>query len=97
MSQEISQHSIIRRNPNIAFTYLDKEVMLLNPDTGQYYSFNKVGAYIWELIAEPIAFEVLIHHLMLKFEVEKNKCEKDTLQFLNLLYQKKMIIIQLKA
>jgi len=93
MSLEIKQDTILKRNPDIAFAYLDGEVMLLNPNTGQYYSFNKVGAYIWELIAEPIAFEVLIQNLLLKFEVEKNKCVNDTLQFLEILYQKKMITI----
>lgn len=83
--------TIFLRQKDIVFTYLDHEIMLLNPNTGLYYSFNKVGAYIWELLAKPMSFNELIINLQNKFDVDKVKCEADTKKFLTLLIDKQLI------
>ncbi|MGQ9846000.1 MAG: PqqD family peptide modification chaperone [Bacteroidales bacterium] len=93
MTLNFKSDSIFQRKKNIVFTYLDNEIMLLNPDTGQYYSFNKVGTYIWELLSNPISFNELILNLQIKFEVEKTKCEADTKKFLTMLIDKQLIEI----
>lgn len=91
MTLNFKSDSIFKRQKDIVFTYLDHEIMLLNPNTGQYYSFNKVGAYIWELLSKPISFNELILNLQIKFEVEKTKCEADTKNFLTMLLNKQLI------
>lgn len=91
MSNLFNQKTTFLRRKEVVFTYLDNEIMLLHPDTGKYYSFNKAGAYIWELLSEPITFKEIIASLLIKFEIEKSKCESDTQNFIQSLIEKKMI------
>lgn len=91
MKNFFEQTTIFQRRKEIVFTYIDNEIMLLHPDSGKYYSFNKVGAYIWELLSEPISYEKIIAELLIKFDVEKSQCESDTQNFLQSLLEKNMI------
>lgn len=91
MTLNINTNKTFQRQKDVVFTFLDHEIMLFNPQTGQYYSFNKVGAYIWELLSTPISFNELIISLQAKFDVEKDKCEADTKKFLSLLLDKQLI------
>ncbi|HOU97376.1 MAG TPA: PqqD family protein [Bacteroidales bacterium] len=93
MTSIFNPNTIFQRQKEVVFTFLDHEIMLLNPQTGQYYSFNKVGAYIWELLAKPTSYNELIVSLQAKFDVEKEKCETDTKKFLTLLLDKHLIEI----
>ncbi len=91
MNDLFEQKTIFQRRKEVVFTYLDNEIMLLHPDTGKYYSFNKAGAYIWELLSEPITFEEIMASLLIKFDIEKSKCESDTQNFIQSLLEKNMI------
>ena len=91
MSDLFKQNTTFVRRKEVVFTYLDNEIMLLHPETGKYYSFNKAGAYIWELLSIPITFEEIIASLLIKFEIEKSKCESDTQNFIQSLLEKNMI------
>lgn len=36
--------------PSVVYEKFDDEVVLINVDSGNYYSFEMVGAYIWDFI-----------------------------------------------
>lgn len=91
MRFNFNQETFFQRQKDIVFSFIDQEIMLLNPNNGQYYSFNKVGAYIWKLLDKPITFKEIVITLENKFEVDKIKCEADTKKFLTSLLEKKLI------
>jgi|YNPMSStandDraft_1061717.scaffolds.fasta_scaffold00071_4 hypothetical protein len=79
------------RKPNITFSTIDDEVVLIHPENGNYYSFNKVGSYIWICLEKPINIEQLEQSLMLKYDVSKEQCKKEVEEFLNQLIEKNLI------
>jgi len=89
----IKLNSIIKRNPELVSSDVDGEKVMMSIESGEYFGLDPVGARIWELIENPIQVNILIEKLLDEFEVEKELCEADTLDFLKQLLEKNLIII----
>lgn len=79
------------RKQNVTFSTIDDEVVLIHPESGNYFSFNKVGSYIWMCLENPISIEELEQRLMLKYSVSEAQCKKEVKEFLEELSEKKLI------
>lgn len=79
---EISDMTRLRRNPNMVFSVIDEEVVMLSVDNGEYYNLNEVSSEIWHKLNDSCTFKDLIGHLRKKFEVEQEICENETKFFL---------------
>ncbi len=82
---------LYKRKPNITFTEIDNEIVLVHPEEGKYYSFNKVGSVIWKLLEEVISVEQLKEKLMQQFSVSEEQCLQEVSDFLKQLSEKGLI------
>jgi hypothetical protein len=89
----INSESYIKRNKEVFASEIDDEVVMMHVDTGKYYGMDTVGSRIWELIAEEIQVREVINKLMEEYDVEEEQCEKDVLEFLNELYDNKLVSV----
>ncbi|MCX7863290.1 MAG: PqqD family peptide modification chaperone [Bacteroidales bacterium] len=80
-----------QRKSNITFSTIDDEIVLIHPDEGKYYSFNKIGSEIWKLLAHPITLNEIKHHLLQRFQVSEEQCVQEVTAFLKQLSEKKLI------
>ena len=83
--------SKIQRNPGMIASNLDGEIVMMSVENGEYYGLDEIGSRIWELIEKPIVIVKLIQSLMVEFEVERQQCEEDTLEFLADLFSRNLI------
>ncbi len=88
----LSLQSIISRNPELVSSQIDSERVMMNIQTGEYFGLDAVGNRIWELIEKPIQINKLIEILLDEFDVPKNQCETDTLEFIKQLSDKQLVI-----
>lgn len=88
----ISPDSTIKRNPELVASEIDGETVMMSIDNGEYFGLDTVGSRIWEIIKEPIKVEQLIDILLEEFEVSREQCELDTIDFLNQLFDKKLVL-----
>lgn len=88
----IKLDSIIKRNPELVSSDVDGEKVMMSIESGEYFGLDPVGSRIWEFIENPIHVNILIEKLLDEFDVEKELCEADTLDFLNQLLEKNLII-----
>lgn len=72
---------------------IDDEIVMMSIEKGEYYGLDETGTYIWEMIENPVTVENLVQHLMKEFEVETEQCQNDTLDFLNDLHEKGLLIV----
>ncbi len=93
MSDKIELTTVVQRKANIAFTDIDHEIMLLHPELGRFFSFNKIGSDIWNLIQNPMEVNELVKQLTNNYEVDAHTCFSDVSYFLTLLLEKKLIEI----
>ena len=90
----ISNVSIISRNENMLFSKLDDELVMMSIQNNEYYGLDNIGTRIWEIIEKPISFSDLMKIILDEYEVNENECKEDILEFLNLLMEKKAIVIK---
>jgi hypothetical protein len=62
---------------------LDNEAILLNTESGYYFSLDKAGKTIWELVQKPVAVGDLHAALLEQFDVESEKCKAGLLSLLD--------------
>ena len=90
--REIGLDTILRREGNVLYNIIDNEVVILSAEHSEYYGLDKVASRIWTLLEKPIRFEDLVCKLMYEYEVSNEKCIEDTIEFINKLKNKNLII-----
>lgn len=88
----LNLQSVVCRNPELISSEIDNERVMMNINTGEYFGLDAVGNRIWELIEKPIQICKLIEILTDEFDVTKDQCETDTLEFLSQLIEKQLVI-----
>ena len=91
---EIDGQTRLQRDTEQQFTYIDNEVVMLSLKQGEYYGLDSVGTRIWELLENEQTFSQLIASLMEEFEVEEHLCRVDTMEYLETLYEKELLIVK---
>lgn len=92
-NMKMTLNSKIIRNSDIDATDLDGEVVMMNLEKGQYFMMNQVGSRIWEIIKEPSTVNNIINTLLGEFQVEKNQCKENVVEFLGKLKNADLISI----
>jgi hypothetical protein len=82
----ISTESIISQIEDIVASDIDDEKVMMSVEKGEYYSLDPIGSRIWELIEKPIKVSELIDALLLKYDVDRETCERDVFAFLEELH-----------
>lgn len=72
---------------------MDGETVMMSIENGEYFGLNSVGSRMWELIENPIKVDTLIELLLDEFDVSREQCEAETMEFLNHLLDKKLLTI----
>ena len=67
----------LRPNPDIIFTVVDEEAILLEQNSGKYYSLNHVGTRMWVLLDEYGQLGKVFEKLLIEFDVEPAQLKKD--------------------
>jgi len=76
----------------IVYDTLDGEVIIINFDTGNYYSLNKTGRHIWNML-ESIPFSSLIITGIAKvYSGDADYIAKEITQFLKALQQEELLL-----
>lgn len=53
---------------NVVYEMFDDEVIIINLDSGNYYSFGRSGTDIWRLIASGLTFGEIVKWIMNSYE-----------------------------
>lgn len=81
-------------NPNVAYTKIDDDVVMMGIQDGQLYSINGVGAIIWNLLeSSPMSTEALCEYVQTNFNVEPTQCRSDVSKFIDDMITQKMILV----
>ncbi len=90
---KINNNSKLIRNNEILASEMDGETVMMSIENSEYYSLSKIGTVIWGILETEITFSKLIDILTEKYNVERNICENDTLEFLENSIKKNVILI----
>ena len=85
--------SKITLSKNVFAQEIDEETIILDSTTQEYFSINEIGKVIWSLLEEKKNLEEIKAEMLDMYEVPEEQIEKDLLNFIQALAQKKLIKI----
>jgi hypothetical protein len=78
-------------SPDITLRVLESEAVLLNVQTGAYFSLNKVGTHIWQLYGEGKTLAEVVEGVCERFEVTAERAEADVRAFTERLVERGLL------
>jgi hypothetical protein len=93
MNNKVTLSNNIQRNENLLSAAIDDEIVLLDPEQGNYYGLNTVATDIWHLLKKPKSVFTLCQELIEQYDVETELCQKEVLEHLTKLIEQKLITI----
>lgn len=81
------------RNETTAFRIIDNEAVILNLDSGIYYSLNEVGTKVWGLCDGSNGVRDITAAIVEEFEVQEEIAQKDILELISDLLTEGLVTI----
>ena len=79
----IGLNDIVFARDGVFATAVDDELVMLDPESGSYYGAGKIGERVWIEVTQGTKVSEICEVILSQFDVERAKCEKDVLEFLN--------------
>ncbi len=79
-------------SPKIIFETIDGETVIVNLDSGNYFSLDRVGVDIWALIGANAPLHRIIDDIASRYIGEQKEIEEAVHQFMNALQQDALIV-----
>ena len=100
ISTELTQSKEARKNslkvvipPNVLAQELGGEVVLVNLENESYYSLNKVGSRMWQLLTEQGDIETATQELLQTFTVDEAPLRQDMAGLVDELVQEGLLSV----
>jgi hypothetical protein len=72
----------VRVPERVAFRRVEKEMALIDVDTGIYFGLDETGARIWELLAENGSLRVVLERMAEEYDATPSRLEVDLLRLI---------------
>jgi hypothetical protein len=91
---QLNLDCIVQRDPEIIAAEADQDLVMVSIANGSYYGVSDVARAIWEAIEHPKKVSDLIDDLTAAYNVERSKCEEETLFFLGNLLTERLLQVR---
>jgi len=81
-AQMLNLNCVVQRDPEVVGAEADQDLVMVSIANGLYYAVSDVAREIWENIERPKKISDLIDHLAGTYNIDRTKCEEETLSFL---------------
>jgi hypothetical protein len=79
-------------SPNVIHEVIDGEAVLVNLESGSYYSVDKIGAVIWEHIQNGLGFSQIVEAVTNRYEGDQAEIEQAMRQLFVQLQEEQLIV-----
>lgn len=93
----ISIKDKVSRNPKAPTRIIEGEAVVLTSHDSTIHTFNPVGTSIWKLLDREREISEVVKDIREEYEVSQKEAEQDVLEFIEKLFQKKIVLINGKA
>jgi hypothetical protein len=84
-------HCLRPRSEEIAAKVIDGEAIIINLANGIYYSMDKVGGLLWEMIEEGKTLEQMLGIIIARYDASQEQVRTDMEQLVNELLQENLV------
>jgi hypothetical protein len=81
------------RGEEVAAKVIDGEAIIINLANGVYYSMDKVGGLIWDMVQSGHNLEEIIQGVTERYDVAREKVESDVLELVEEMQRENLVAI----
>jgi hypothetical protein len=81
------------RRADLMVRPLDKDLVMADLETGNYYGLTGTARAIWALLEEPATVEAICEQMSLTYQVDRPVLEREVLAFLEALRHNNLICV----
>ena len=85
-------HCFQPRNEEVAAKVIDGEAIIINLANGVYYSMDKVGAFVWDLLQAGHTLENVIAAVAGHYDVSRDQAESNVQELVQELVQENLVV-----
>jgi len=89
----LTLQSTIYRNPDYVTREIDGILAMMSLSTNEFHGLNEMGVTIWDVLAEPASVEAIVAHILDRFDVSEQECQRDVLSFVEEMLDRTTILI----
>jgi hypothetical protein len=94
MSEGISLETVIARRADLMVAELSEtELVMLSIQRGSYYGMEETAKVIWDHLSEPRSVAALVDHLLTRFSVDRQTCEREVLAFVTEMHKDELVSV----
>ena len=86
------QNSFRSREEEVASKVIDGEAIIINLANGVYYSMDKVGAFVWDLLQAGYTLEEIITAVTGQYDVGRDQAESNVRDLVEELVQENLVV-----
>ncbi len=90
----LTSNSRVSKNDSVPWRIIEEEAVLVDVERGNVVQLNEVAAFIWSQIDSKRTAGEITECVYNSFEVNRDRAQKDTLELLNSLLEKNIIMIK---
>lgn len=79
-------------HPDVFTTEIDNQVVLLQYETGTYFTLNEVGTKVWQALEQGKTMPEILHYLLQEYAVSEKQLQQDILNLVDKLKEKGLIL-----
>lgn len=92
--QTFSDMAQFKIKPNIHYTLLDDEVVIMGALDEKLYGANAIATEIWSLLeSKSITIPMIVKHILKNYDVEEAECLSDITAYIHELVEEKLIVV----
>jgi hypothetical protein len=81
------------RGEEVAAKVIDGEAIIINLANGIYYSMDKVGGLIWDMVQSGHSLEEIIQGVTEHYDVAREKVESDVLELVGEMLRENLVVV----
>jgi hypothetical protein len=85
-------HCFLPRNEEVAAKVIDGEAIIINLANGVYYSMDKAGAFVWDLLQAGHNLEKVIAAVTTRYDVSCEQAESNVRDLVEELVQENLVV-----
>jgi Coenzyme PQQ synthesis protein D (PqqD) len=90
----LNLESIVQRDRDVMAAEAGQDLVMVSIANGLYYGVSDIAREVWEAIEQPKKISDLVGDLLATFNVDRARCEGETLSFLEDLLSERLIHVE---
>jgi hypothetical protein len=87
-------NTVVCASDNQVSSRVGDEIAILDLDSSVYYGLDPVGARIFELLAQPVPLESVLHTVVAEYDIDTETARNDLFALIEDLLAQKLVVVQ---